>query len=108
MTEDSLKFATRRHKQKISKNQLLDKEEYESDKGYHQTSVWSLIYSTIVNGGRPKGLTLKNKKNFQERIYEAKLHITRLLLEEKKNFQRLPTGTFHLLPNYAMANYDLH
>ena len=35
MTENSLKCAARRHKQKISNNQLLDKEEAETDKSEH-------------------------------------------------------------------------
>ena len=39
---------------------------------------------------------------------KTKLHITCLLLEEKNNFQRLPTGTFHLLHNYVMIKYDPH
>ena len=41
-------------------------------------------------------------------MYEAKLNLTCLLLEEKKNFKRLPVGTFHLLHNYVMNKYDLH
>ena len=32
MIEDSLKCAARRHKQNISRNQILDKEESEADK----------------------------------------------------------------------------
>ena len=39
---------------------------------------------------------------------EAKLHITCLFLEENNNFKRLPVGTFHLLHNYVMTNYDIH
>ena len=78
--EYSLKCAARRHKQKISKNQLLDKKEAEADKSRHQTSVLSLTSSTTVNGGRPKVSTLKNKKNLQEIMDEAKLHLTCLLL----------------------------
>ena len=78
MTEDRLKCAARRHNQKISNNQLLDKEEAETDKSEHQTSVLVLIYTTTVNGGIPKVYTLKNKKNLQERMDEAKLHLTRL------------------------------
>ena len=62
MIEYSLKCALRRHKQKISNNQLLDKEEAETDKSDHQKSVLGLISTTTVNGGRPKGSTLKNKK----------------------------------------------
>ena len=62
MIEDGLKFVERRHKQKISNNQLLDKEEAETDKSGHQTSVLGIISTTTVNGGRPKLLTLKNKK----------------------------------------------
>ena len=30
------------------------------------------------------------------------------MLEEKNNYQRLPTGTFHLLHKYDMAKYDIH
>ena len=62
MIEYSLKCSVRIHKQKISNNQLLDKEEAETDKSDHQKSVLGLISTTTVNGGRPKGLTLKNKK----------------------------------------------
>ena len=54
MTQDSLKCAARRRNQKISKNQLLDTEESETDKSEHQTSVLGLISTTTVNGGRPK------------------------------------------------------
>ena len=39
---------------------------------------------------------------------EANLHLTRFFLEGNNNFQRLPTGTFHLLHNYVMTKYDLH
>ena len=39
---------------------------------------------------------------------EAKIHITHLFLEEKKNFKRLPKGTFHILQNHVMTKYDLH
>ena len=38
----------------------------------------------------------------------AKLHLTHLFLEEKKNFKRLPVETFHLLHNYVMTKYDPH
>ena len=62
MTGEILKCKVRRHTQKIKNNQLLDKEESETDKGEHQTSVLGLISTTIVNGRRPKGLTLKKKK----------------------------------------------
>ena len=62
MVEYSLKFAARRHNQKISNNQLLDKEEAATDKSEHQTSVLGLISTTTVNGGRPKGSKLKNNK----------------------------------------------
>ena len=55
MTEDNLKYAARRHNQKISNNQLLDKGESETDKIEHQTSVLGIISTTSVNGGRPKG-----------------------------------------------------
>ena len=33
---------------------------------------------------------------------------SRLLLEENKNFQCLPTGNFHLLHNYVMTKYGIH
>ena len=65
MTQDSLKCVAIRYKQKISNNQLLDKEESESDKSEHQTSFLSLISTDIVNVGRPKGLLLKNKEKSQ-------------------------------------------
>ena len=108
MTENSLKCETRRHRQKISNNQLIDKEESETDKSEHQPSVLGLIYTTAVNGGRPKGSTLKNKKNLQERMDEVKLHLTRWCLEENNCFKRLPKVTFRLLHNHAMTKYDLH
>ena len=79
MSYDSLKCAARRHKQKISKNQLLDKEKSEIDKSENQKSVLGLISTTTVNGRRPTVSTLKNRKNLQEIMDEAKLHITRLL-----------------------------
>ena len=65
MTDNSLKCAVRIHKQKISNNQLLDKEEDETDKSENQTSVLGIIYTTTVNCGRPKGSAIKNKKNLQ-------------------------------------------
>ena len=61
-----------------------------------------------MGDGIPKGSTLKNKKNLQERIDEEKIHITNLFFEEKKSFKRLPKITFHLLYNYVMTKYDLH
>ena len=64
MTQDSLKCEAIRYKQKVSNNQLLDKEEAETDKIDHQTSVLGLISTTTVNGGRPKGSTLKTRKTF--------------------------------------------
>ena len=36
---------------------------------------------------------------------EAKLHLTRLFLEEKNNFKRLPAGTFYLLHNHVTTKY---
>ena len=39
---------------------------------------------------------------------EQKLHLTRLFLEEKNSFKRLPAGTLHLLHNHVMTKYDLH
>ena len=107
-TEDIIRRAPRRKKLKISNNKLLDKEEAEADKNEHQISVLSLISSTTINGGRPKGPTLKNKKNIQERMDEVKTHITHLSLEEKNKFHRLPTGTLHLLYKYIMTKYDPH
>ena len=76
MKDNSLNCAARRHKQKISNNQLLDKEEAKTDKRGHQISVLGLISTTNANGGIPKGSTLKNKKNLQEIMDEAKLHLT--------------------------------
>ena len=76
MTGDSLKCAATRHNNKISNNKPIYKEEAEIDKSEHQTSVLGLIYSTKINGGRPKGSTLKNKKNLQTRMDEAKIHLT--------------------------------
>ena len=108
ITEDSLKCELRRHKQKISNNQLFDKEEIETDKSEHQPSVLGLIFNTDVNGGRPKVSTLKNKKNFQDKMDEAKLHLTCLFLEEKKIFKCLQVGTFHILHKRVMTKYDLH
>ena len=63
MTEDSLKCAARRHTHRryVTINYLI-KKKLEQIKLKHQTSVLGLISTTIVNGGRPKGLTLKNKK----------------------------------------------
>ena len=58
MKETILKCAARRHKQKIGNNQLIDKEEYETDKSENETSVLGFISTTTVNGGRPKGSTL--------------------------------------------------
>ena len=58
MTADILKGSLRIHTHKISNNQLLVKEEYETYKREHQTSVLSLISYTNVNGGIPKGSTL--------------------------------------------------
>ena len=89
-------------------NQILDKEEAETDKSEHQPSVLGIISTTTFNGGIPKGLTLRNKKNLQERMDEVKLHLTHLLLEEKKNFKRLPKGTFRILHNHVMTKYDIH
>ena len=39
---------------------------------------------------------------------EAKIHLTRLFLEEKKNFKRLTVETFHILHNHVMTKYDLN
>ena len=76
MKENILQCEARRHKNKISNNKILDKEEAETDKSEHQTSVLGIISTITVNGGKPKSLTLKNKKNFQERMDEAKVHLT--------------------------------
>ena len=108
MIDNSLKCAERRQKYKISNNQILDKEETEIDKSGHKPSVLGLISTTNVNGGRPKGLTLKNKKNLQEIMDEVKLHLTHLFLEGKNNFKRLPKVTFRILHNHFMTKYDLH
>ena len=54
MTQNILKCVSIRHKQKISNNQLLDKEESETDKSEHQPSVLGLIFTNIVNGGIKK------------------------------------------------------
>ena len=62
MKENRLQCEARRHKKKISNNKILDKEEAETDKSEHQTSVLGIISTTTVNGGKPKLLTLKNKK----------------------------------------------
>ena len=64
----------------------MDKEEYEADKIVHQPSVLGLIWTDTVNVGRPKGSTLKNKKNLQARIDEAKLHLNQFFLGEKEYF----------------------
>ena len=107
MKKDSLKCAARRHNHQISKNQLLYKEETEAFKIEYQTSVLSIIYSTTINGGRPKDSTLRNKKNIQGIMDEVKLYKTIFFLEETKNFQCLSTGTFHILHNYVMTKYGL-
>ena len=65
MIEDILKCTARRHKQKIRNNQPLDKGEAEKYTSGHQISLLGLIYATTVNGGIPKGSTLKNRKNLQ-------------------------------------------
>ena len=62
MTQDILKCEAIRYKQKVSNNQLFDKEEAETDKIEHRTSVLGLISTTNVNSGRPKGLTLKKQE----------------------------------------------
>ena len=84
ITEKSLKCSARRKKQKVSNNQLIDKEEAKTDKREHQTPVLGIIYTTAVNGGRPKGLTLKNSRNSKERMEELKLHITCLFYRASK------------------------
>ena len=68
MIGDSLNCAARRHKQKISNNQIIDKEESETHKSEHQTSVLGILSTTNVNGGIPKLSALKNKKNIQARM----------------------------------------
>ena len=68
MTENILKCEARRLKQKISNNQLIDKEEAKTDKSEHQPSAIGLICTTAVNGGRPKVSTPINKINLQERM----------------------------------------
>ena len=108
MIENSLTCLARRQKQKISNNQLIGKEETETDKSEHRPSVLGLIWTNSVNGGIPTVSTLKNKKTLQDRMDEMKLHLTRFSLEENNNFKRLPAGTFHLLHNHVMTKYDLH
>ena len=39
---------------------------------------------------------------------EEKIHLTHFFLEEKNNFKRLSAGTFHILHNHLMTNYDPH
>ena len=39
---------------------------------------------------------------------EANIRIYSFFLDKKKNFKRLPVGTFHILHNYVMTKYDLH
>ena len=73
MTDDSLKWASRRNRQKISNNQLLDKEESGTNKSEHQTSVLGIISSTTVNCGRTKGFTLKKNLNLQYIMDKAKV-----------------------------------
>ena len=92
MIEDSLKCAARRRTHKISNNQLLDKEEYETDKSEHQTQVLGLISTTTVNGGIPKGSAIKNKKNLQERMDESKLHFNRLFYSASNFEHRSANG----------------
>ena len=58
ITENSLKCAARRHKYKISNNQIIDKEEAETDKCEHQPSVLGIIFTAAINGGRTKVSTL--------------------------------------------------
>ena len=50
------KLFSEKTNQKIRINQLLDKEEAETDKCEHQTSVLGLISATTVDGGRQKRL----------------------------------------------------
>ena len=78
LTGDSLNCAAIRHKKKISNNQLIDKEESETDKSEHQTSVLGIISTITLNCGVPKQSTLKNNKNFQAIMYEANFHLARL------------------------------
>ena len=76
MTDNILKCAAIIHNQKISNNKLIDKEEAKTDKREHQPSVLGLISTTDVNVGRTKGSTIKDKKNLQKRMDEAKLYLT--------------------------------
>ena len=92
MTEDRLKCAARRHKHKISNNQLLDKEEAETDKSKHRTSVLGLISNTPINGGRQKVSTLKNKKNLQDIMDKANLHLTCLFYSASNLEHRSANG----------------
>ena len=92
MTKNGILCAARRHKKKISNNQLLDKEEAETDKSEHQTSVLVLISTTTVNSGRPKVSTIKNKKILQGIIDEVKLHLTCLFYSVSNLEHRLANG----------------
>ena len=92
MTQNSLKCAATRHKQKICNNRLLDKEESGTDKKEHQTSVLGIISTTTVNGGRPKGQTLTIKNNLQERMDEVKLHINHLFYSPSLNLSQEAHG----------------
>ena len=103
MIKGSLKDVVRRHKQMITDNEKLDKEYVEEDKIDHQTSVLGIISSTTVNGGRQKGSTNKNKKIHQEKMDEAKIHITHFFLGESINIPHLTIVTFHLLHNYVIT-----
>ena len=60
MTENIIKCAARRHKQKIINNEIIDKDESGIDKIEHEPLVLGLIWTTVANDGRPKGSTLKN------------------------------------------------
>ena len=92
ITEDIIKFSGRRHKQNISNNKLLDKEEAETYQSENQTSVLGIISTTTANGGRPKGSTLKNNKKTEERMDEAKLHLTRLVYSASNLEHRSANG----------------
>ena len=60
MTENSLNCSVRRLKQKISNNQIIHKEESETDKSLHQPSVLGLICTSDFNGGRQINRHIKN------------------------------------------------
>ena len=51
MTENILKCAARRNKQKIMNNRIIDKEEAETDKSEHQPSLTSVVQIRLKTDG---------------------------------------------------------